>query len=156
MGDDDDAIEARPNDAHEEQDPLDQSVRMERMRTIVAQTPGAAVFEDGMKVPGQTHYLNADFDLSLRPRPGGLARRLDRQVRELSVQLVAGQVELSQARETPQILRRRARQFVPRQPKNLERARERRDGAATGSAHSVNRWNVGRRVELKCFRTQFA
>ena len=69
MGDDDDAIEARPNDAHEEQDPLDQSVRMERMRTIVAQTPGAAVFEDGMKVPGQeereeeeAEWMRGEFD----------------------------------------------------------------------------------------------
>jgi len=38
-----------------------------------------------------THYLNSDFDLSLRPRPRQLERpRLVRQVRELSVQALLG------------------------------------------------------------------
>ena len=39
----------------------------------------------------KTHYLNADFDLSLRPRTRRLERpALDRQVRELSVQTLLG------------------------------------------------------------------
>jgi len=39
----------------------------------------------------KTHYLNSDFDLSLRPRPQQLDRpKLARQVRELSVQALLG------------------------------------------------------------------
>ena len=38
-----------------------------------------------------THYLNSDFDLSLRPRPKQLEQpKLVRQVRELSVQGILG------------------------------------------------------------------
>jgi 3,4-dihydroxy 2-butanone 4-phosphate synthase/GTP cyclohydrolase II len=41
--------------------------------------------------PAQTHYLNSEFDLSLRPRPMQLDRpKLVRQVRELSLQGLLG------------------------------------------------------------------
>jgi len=39
----------------------------------------------------RTHYLNADFDLSLRPRPPRVSRaKLDRQIQELSSQSLLG------------------------------------------------------------------
>jgi hypothetical protein len=38
----------------------------------------------------RTHYLNAEFDLSLRARPRPFQPRLDRQVRELSAQALLG------------------------------------------------------------------
>lgn len=40
----------------------------------------------GLSTLRRAHYLNADFDLSLRPRARDVSARLDRQVRELSIQ----------------------------------------------------------------------
>jgi hypothetical protein len=50
--------------------------------------------ETELTVAPETHYLNTDFDVSLRPRPGQLRRELlIRQVRELSIQALFGASE---------------------------------------------------------------